>query len=137
MNVSRDLYFKKAFYVKDEQSPNAILKLALDPKIFYTETGDEKISWQDDLRGRQFACKKITYLNNQDQNLVDSEHPPKEIKVTDKNDRNYTLGVLTCDVYYNKMKNFLNIPKYNEDDQLQKFFATYDPLNESYRKMFS
>jgi len=63
MNISSDICYKKAFYVINDQSPNATPKLALEPKLFIATSGEQKIAWDDNANGRQFTCKKITILN--------------------------------------------------------------------------
>jgi len=47
MNISSDICYKKAFYVINDQSPNATPKLALEPKLFIATSGEQKIAWDD------------------------------------------------------------------------------------------
>lgn len=136
MNVSGEILYNKAFYVIYEQFPNAFPTLALNPRIFSTQKGEQQIAWTDCGRGMQLSCQRITYVSNPGQTIIDSAHPPKEIEATLIDGRVMTLRVLTCEVYYNIMLNVFKSKKFNTDEELQKFFETYDPVYESYKTMF-
>lgn len=129
MNIPSDITFDRVFYVIDEQAPNASPGLAICPRIYENEKGEKHISWRNTGRGLDFVYKAIDY------GTADETHPPKEIKVTAGN-KGYTLQELTCEVYYQKMKNIYNKPKFENDESLQTYYKEYNPDYESYKGMF-
>jgi hypothetical protein len=137
MSVPKDVTYDRVFYAvpvdkqavdQREAKPLSELNpmLVICPRIYKTQENERRVEWSNTGRlGGEFRnVAKIAYIKYHGQEVMDREHPPKEIKITLENGNIFSFRRLTLAVY--EQMNCTNKPKFNDEEELQKYYKDTD-----------